>query len=133
MSLRIFYLSGIKKKTSLKQKTEKRSEMSCFRSFPFLSFLRSSPRCRTSHTSVWGRSHRSDSRDHSPCSRCRARSGRSVDQLRWEGSDTDHCCHRSDSRQMMDSWRDRCPAGYKHTLWTRTSLHQDLSRFFSNG
>lgn len=91
---------------------------------------RSSPRCRTARTSVWGRSRRSDSRRRSPCSRCWERSGRSFDHLHSAGSDTDRCCGRSDSLQMMDSWRGRCQAGCKHTLWTRTRLHQDLSKFW---
>lgn len=86
----------------------------------------SSPRCTKSRMSVWGHSRRSDSRRHSPCSRCRGHSGRSVDQSRLGGRDTDRWCGRSDSRWMMDSWRVRCPAGCRHTLWTRIRLDQNF-------
>lgn len=85
-------------------------------------YFSSSPRCRTPHMNVWDYSRRSDNRDHSPCSRCQVHSGHSVDQLHSGDSDTDHWCGCSDSRWMMDSWTDCCPAGYKHTLWTVNTL-----------
>lgn len=92
----------------------------------------SSPRCRTVRTSVWGHSHRSDSRRHLPCSRCWERNGHSVDQSHLAGSDTDRYCGRSDSRRTTDSWRARCPAGYRRTLRTRTRLGHILASVLYN-
>lgn len=65
-------------------------------------------------------SHRPDSRRHSPCSRCRARSGRSGGRPRWGGSGTGRRAGRSDSRQAPGSWRRRFPVGDRRTLRTQT-------------
>lgn len=84
---------------------------------------RPSPRCRTSRTSVWGHRRRPHSRCRSPCSRCRAHRGRSAGRLRWGGSGTARCCGHSDSPRKTDTWRSRCPAGYRHILWRIVGIY----------